>query len=219
MTSPAALPGLFAGLAPVLDNFGYLAVAGFVLLEDFGVPVPGETVLIAAAIYAGAGRLSVMGVGLVAVAAAVVGDNVAYALGRAAGRPLVSRFGRFVFLTDKRLGSAESWFARHGGKVVIVARFVEGLRQANGWIAGIAGIARMDWLRFLAYSSAGALLWVATWLTVGYVSGRHIDAVYSTISRSLLYILAGAAAILAVLLLRHVERRRRKPRDQDRAGQ
>lgn len=198
------LPGVFASLAPVLDQYGYLAVAGFVLVEDFGVPVPGETILIAAAVYAGAGQLNVIVVALIAFVAAVVGDNIGFVLGRWGGRPLVLRFGRYVLLTEKRLDAAERWFNRHGDKVVVVARFVEGLRQANGWIAGITG---MRWARFAVFNAVGAALWVGTWVTVGYVSGSHIDAVYSVISRYLIYVVVAVAVVLLALLARHLVRR------------
>lgn len=204
MSSPQ-LPGVFASLAPILDRYGYLAVAGFVLLEDFGIPVPGETILIAAAVYAGAGRLNVVVVGLLAVAAAIVGDNVGYALGRFGGRALVLRFGRYVLLTEKRLDAAEKWFGRHGGKVVVIARFIEGLRQANGWVAGITG---MPWVTFVIFNAIGAVLWVGTWLTVGYVSGSHIDTVYAAITRYLVYIVIAAAVVVIALLIRHFYRRR-----------
>lgn len=205
MTSPQ-LPGLFSSLAPVLDQHGYLAVAGFVLLEDFGVPLPGETVLIAAAVYAGAGRLNVVAVGLIAVAAAVIGDNIGYLLGRTGGRRLVLRFGKYVFLSENRLDAAEGWFQRHGGKVVVAARFIEGLRQANGWVAGITG---MRWLRFVLFNALGAFLWVGAWLTVGYVSGNHIDRVYSAITRYIVYIVVAIVVVAAALITRHVLRRRR----------
>lgn len=203
MSSPH-LPGIFASLAPVLNHYGYLAVAGFILLEDFGVPGPGETILIAAAVYAGAGQLNIIAVGILAFVAAVLGDNVGYGLGRFAGRAAVLRFGRYVFLTEKRLAAAETWFERHGGKVVVIARFIEGLRQANGWVAGITG---MRWLKFLTFNSVGAVLWVGTWLTVGYVSGRHIDTVYATIRRYLVYVVIAAAVVLIALLVRHLLRR------------
>jgi membrane protein DedA with SNARE-associated domain len=100
--SAQPLPGLLAHLAPLLDHYGYVAIGSFVMLEDFGVPVPGETILIAAAVYAGAGRLNVFAVGLIAVVAAVVGDNIGYAIGRFGGRALVLRFGKYVFLTSER---------------------------------------------------------------------------------------------------------------------
>lgn len=203
MTSPQ-LPGVFASLAPTLDHYGYLAVAGFVLVEDFGVPVPGETILIAAAVYAGAGQLNVIVVALIAFAAAVVGDNIGYALGRWGGRRLVLRFGRYVLLTEKRLDAAERWFDRHGDKVVVVARFIEGLRQANGWIAGITG---MRWARFAVFNAIGAALWVGVWVSVGYVSGSHIDTVYAVIRRYLIYVVIAAAVVLLALLVRHLVQR------------
>jgi Uncharacterized membrane-associated protein len=204
------LPGIFASLAPVLDKHGYLAVAGFVLLEDFGVPLPGETILIAAAVYAGAGQLNVVAVGVVAVAAAILGDNIGYLLGRTGGRPLVLRYGKYVLLTEKRLDAAQGWFTRHGGKVVVIARFIEGLRQANGWIAGIT---RMHWLSFVLFNSLGAVLWVGTWLTVGYVSGSHINTVYNAFEHYVVYFVIAVAVIIAALITRHVLRRRRTSDD------
>src|SRR5713101_6252228 len=104
--SAQPLPGLLAHLAPVLDHYGYLAVGGFITLEDFGIPVPGETILIAAAVYAGAGRLNIFIVGLVAVVAAIIGDNIGYAIGFFGGRALVLRFGQYVRLTSERLDKA-----------------------------------------------------------------------------------------------------------------
>lgn len=206
MSSAPQLPGIFGTLAPVLDHYGYLAVAGFVFLEDFGIPVPGETILIAAAVYAGAGRLNVVLVGILAVVAAALGDNVGYAIGRFGGRRLVLRWGRYVFLTEERLSKAEHWFDRHGGKVVTIARFVEGLRQANGIVAGISG---MHWLKFIGFNLLGAVLWVGVWVTVGYVSGSHIDAVYSVISRIFLYVVAAAALAVVVRLFFYLRKRRR----------
>ena len=91
--SPPPLPGVLNVLAGPLDHFGYWAVLLFVLVEDFGIPVPGETVLIAASVYAGAGRLNVVAVGLVAFIAAVAGDNIGFAIGHFGGRALVLRWG------------------------------------------------------------------------------------------------------------------------------
>lgn len=208
MTSPP-LPGVLAPLAPLLDHYGYLAIGGLVLLEDFGVPVPGETVLIAGAAYAGAGRLNVAVVGLIALAAAIVGDNIGYAVGRFGGRALVLRYGRYIFLTAERLDKAEAFFARHGGKVVTVARFLEGLRQANGIIAGIAG---MHWLKFLVYNALGAVLWVALWVSVGDLAGRHLGTIYSEFTRYSLFVLVALGAVILALIGRHLVRRRRAAR-------
>src|SRR3984893_7249248 len=133
------LPGVLHSLEPTLNQFGYLAVVGLVLIEDFGVPVPGETVLILAAVYAGTGRLNIVLVSVFGFCGAVVGDNIGFAIGHFGGRQLVERYGRYVFLTPARLDKATSFFERHGGNVIMVARFVEGLRQANGIIAGTTG--------------------------------------------------------------------------------
>ena len=206
MSEPVQLPGFLATLAPLLDHWGYLAVGFLIFIEDFGVPAPGETVLIAASVYAGAGRLNIVAVAVVGFVAAVFGDNVGYAIGRFGGRALVLRFGRYVRLTEERLARAESFFTRHGGKIVVVARFVEGLRQANGIVAGIT---RMHWLRFVAFNALGAALWVATWTSVGYLAGNHIQAIYTQASRYALYLLAAAGLAIIVLIIRHRLRRAR----------
>ncbi len=204
--SPPALPGIFGALAPILDNYGYLAVGGLLFLEDFGVPAPGETILIAAAVYAGAGQLNIVAVVLIGFVAAVAGDNVGFAIGRFGGRALVLRFGRYVFLTEDRLAKAEAFFTRHGGKVVTIARFVEGLRQANGIAAGLAG---MRWLRFLGFNALGAALWVATWSAVGFFAGNNLTAIYDQLRRYELYLLIALAALIVALIGRWVWRRRR----------
>ncbi len=199
------LPGVLQKLEPVLDQHGYLAVAGLVLLEDFGVPVPGETVLVLAAVYAGAGRLSVVLVGLLAFCAAIAGDNIGFALGRFGGHRLIARFGRYVMLTPERIARATDFFERHGGKVIVVARFVEGLRQANGIIAGTTD---MHWARFLGFNALGAALWVATWTSVGYFSGAHIETIYNDASRYSAYLAVAVAALVVLYVVRHLRRRR-----------
>lgn len=104
---PPHLPGFLNSLAGPLGHFGYWAVLLFVMIEDFGIPVPGEAILIAAAVYAGAGRLNVLAVGVIGFVAAVVGDNIGVAVGHYGGRALVLRRGRYVRLTGERLGKAE----------------------------------------------------------------------------------------------------------------
>ncbi len=198
------LPGVLAALAPVLDHWGYLAVAALVFIEDFGVPVPGETVMIAAAVYAGTGRLNVFAVGVIAFVAAVAGDNIGYAIGRFGGRRAVTRYGRYVLLTPARVERAERFFERHGGKVVTFARFIEGLRQINGIIAGLSN---MPWRRFLAFNALGAALWVGVWLCLGDLAGQHIGTLYPVIQRSELYLLIAAAVLVVLLVVRHLRRR------------
>jgi membrane protein DedA with SNARE-associated domain len=212
MTAPV-LPGIFAALAPVLNSYGYLAVGGLLFLEDFGVPARGETVLIAAAVYAGAGQLNIVLVVLIGFLAAVAGDNVGFAIGHFGGRALVLRFGRYVLVTEDRLAKAEGFFTRHGGKVVTIARFVEGLRQANGIIAGITG---MRWRRFLAFNVLGAATWVALWCAVGYFAGNHLEAIYNNAQRYELYLLAALAIAAAALIVRHLLGRRRNTQPESR---
>jgi membrane protein DedA with SNARE-associated domain len=204
MTGPA-LPGALAVIAPYLAHYGYAAVGGLLLVEDFGIPVPGETVLIAAAVYAGAGRMNIVAVAIVAFAAAVIGDSVGWLIGRHGGRRLLTRYGRYVLLTPHRVARAENFFTRHGNKIVPVARFFDGLRQANGIIAGMTG---MRWLKFLVLNAVGAALWVGVWTTVGDVAGRHISTIYPMITRYGTYELAALAVVAAVLLVRFGVRRR-----------
>lgn len=207
MSAPAHLPGFLQTLAPVLDHWGYLAVAFLLFVEDFGVPAPGETVLIAASVYAGAGRLNIVVVGVIAFGAAVLGDNTGYAIGRLGGRALVLRYGRYVRLTEERLAKAEDFFTRRGGAIVTVARFIEGLRQANGIVAGTTG---MPWRKFLLFNALGAALWVGTWTSVGYLAGDHIETVYRQVGRYSLYLLAAAVVLVIV---RGVVRYRRRRKD------
>ncbi|HEX4397385.1 MAG TPA: DedA family protein [Trebonia sp.] len=189
------LPGFLNSLAPPLNHYGLWAILVLVLLEDFGVPVPGETVLIAGAVYAGAGKLNVVAVGCVGFIAAIAGDNIGYAIGRFGGRALVLRWGKYVFITEERLDKAEDFFHRHGGKIIVIARFVEGLRQANGIIAGIA---KMHWLRFLVFNMLGAALWVGTWVSIGYFAGQHITTIYNYLTRYSYYALIAVAVAVAV---------------------
>ena len=205
-SGPPALPGFLAPLASPLEHYGLWAIALFVLVEDFGIPVPGETVLIAGAVFAGSGRLNIVAVGVVGFLAAVAGDNIGYAIGRFGGRALVERWGKYVFLTKERLDKAERFFDRHGGKIIVVARFIEGLRQANGIIAGISG---MHWLKFLACNALGAALWVGTWVSVGYFAGQHITTIYDAITNYSLYAAIAAVVLIAGWLLLRLRKRRR----------
>jgi membrane protein DedA with SNARE-associated domain len=199
------LPGVLRSLEPALNHYGYLAVGALVLLEDFGVPVPGETVLVLGAVYAGTGRLNVVVVALVGFTGAVLGDNIGFAIGHLGGRPLIERYGRYVLITHERLDTATGFFERHGAKIVVAARFVEGLRQANGIIAGVSG---MHWARFLTFNAIGAALWVCVWTSIGYLSGSHIDAIYRAATRYDAYLAIAVAALLLVYLATRLKRRR-----------
>ena len=204
-SSPPPLPGFLNALSGTLEHYGLWAIGLLITLEDFGVPVPGETILIAGAIFAGAGRINIVVLGVVAFVAAVVGDNIGFAIGHFGGRALALRFGKYVFLTEERLDKAERFFDRRGSIVITFARFVEGLRQANGIIAGITG---MHWLRFLIFNAIGAALWVGTWVTVGYFAGNNITTVYHYITLYSYYVLVA----LVVLVVGYIVWRRRRRR-------
>ncbi|MFF0850869.1 DedA family protein [Streptomyces sp. NPDC003388] len=209
MSSPP-LPGVLGDIAPILDHWGYWAVGGVIFVEDFGVPAPGETILIAAAVYAGAGQLNIFAVIAIGVFAAVLGDNVGYLIGRTGGHALVQRYGKYVFLPPERYEKAEKFFARHGGKVVTIARFIEGLRQLNGIIAGSA---EMPWPRFVAFNTLGALLWVGLWAGVGYFAGDHITTIYTEVNRYSTYVLIALGVLIVAFVVRAVVRRRRRTTD------
>jgi membrane protein DedA with SNARE-associated domain len=212
---PEHLPGVLHTLEPTLNHFGYLAVLGLVLVEDFGVPVPGETVLILAAVYAGSGRLNVVLVALLGFCGALLGDNIGFAIGHFGGHQLAERYGRYIFLTPERLDKATAFFDGHGAKIIIVARFVEGLRQANGIIAGTTG---MRWTRFLIFNAIGAALWVLVWTSVGYLSGSHIDTIYADATRYDTYLAIAVGALLLAYIARRVVRVRRSRATNPRYG-
>ena len=164
--------------------------------------------MVAAAIYAGAGRLNVVAVGIIAFVAAVLGDNVGYWIGARGGRRVVHRFGRYIFLTPERLDRAERFFARRGSRIVLVARFIDGLRQLNGVIAGISA---MPWRTFLLYNAIGAALWVGWWTTISYVLGTHLVEILEHTHKYKWWAIAGIAlsvTLYATLHVRHIRRRR-----------
>jgi membrane protein DedA with SNARE-associated domain len=207
MPSPTELPDFLHGVAPILDRWGYLAVAGVIGVESFGVPAPGQTIMVAAAVYAGAGRLNVVAVGAIAFIAAVLGDNVGYWIGVRGGRRVVHRFGKYIFITPERLERAEKFFARRGNRIVVVARFIDGLRQLNGVIAGITA---MPWRTFLIYNAIGAAFWVGWWTTISYLLGTHIVEIVDHTHRYkwlAIAVIAVAVATYVTLHVRHIRRR------------
>jgi membrane protein DedA with SNARE-associated domain len=208
MPPTASLPGLLDSVAPILDRWGYLAIGGVIGVESFGVPAPGQTIMIAASIYAGAGRMNIYIVAIVSFVTAVVGDNIGYWIGLRGGRKIVHRWGKYIFVTPERLEKAEKFFARRGNRIIVVARFIDGLRQLNGVIAGIT---KMPWKTFLIYNAIGALLWVGWWCTVAYLLGVHLVEImgqahkYKWIAIGLVVV---AIATYVTLHVRHIRRRR-----------
>lgn len=203
MSSAQNIPDIVKSLEPIITQYGYFAVGGLLTLEDFGLPVPGETVLIAAAFYAGLGQLNIFLVMIIAFLGAVIGDNIGFAIGQYGGHPLVLRYGKYVFITHERLRRLEEFFNRNGAKVVVVARFIEGLRQLNGIIAGLS---EMKWPRFIVFNMIGAALWVSVWSMVGYFGGSHIQ----TFLRYQAYLSIAAVIFALGFVVMHWQKHRRK---------
>lgn len=176
----------------LLADYGYLVVFAFVALESVGLPLPGETALIAAGVYAGTTHhLAVGVVALVAAVAAVLGDNVGYLLGRHGGARLVARFGRRAGLTPVRLKVGRYLFARHGEKVVFFGRFVTVLRTFAAFFAGLNGMRRG---RFFAANAIGGVLWAAVCAYGAYALGNAATQVGT-------YLLIGGVAVTASALV------------------
>lgn len=203
--SPEHIPAVINSLSPFINKYGYLGVGLLVMIEDFGVPLPGETVLIAAAFYAALGHLNIWLVGLIGFIAAIIGDNIGYLIGREGGYRLVLKFGKYVFITEDKLKRAEAFFRRYGGGIVTPARFIEGLRQLNGIIAGIS---EMPWPKFLGFNALGALLWVSCWSAVGYFSGNHI----ATFLHYEVYLTLGVLGLVVLYVVFRLIKRFRRAR-------
>jgi membrane protein DedA with SNARE-associated domain len=191
-----------SALLDFVDRFGYLGVGGLVFVESFGVPAPGETAIIAGSAAAGSGHLNIFAVAAVAFVAAVAGDSLGYLIGRTGGHALILRFGRYVRLTPERLHRVERFMNKQGSKIVVVARFVEGLRQLNGVVAGMTG---MPWPRFFLFNTIGAALWVGCWSAAGYLAGNHLEQ----LSHYLTLVILVAAAIICGYAVFHLRRRRK----------
>ncbi|MGH2591489.1 MAG: DedA family protein [Actinomycetota bacterium] len=157
------------------EPWGYIIVGVATFLENSvgaGVIVPGETLVIVGGFYARRGELWLPLVAAVAFVGAVLGDNLGFWIGRRYGRGFLERHGAKLFVTHERLETAERYYARHGGKTILLARFIPVVRSV-GFI--VAGVARMNWKRFIVYDLAGALVWAVTHSVVGYVLGASYE--------------------------------------------
>jgi len=186
-----------------IEHYGLFFLFGIVCLESAGLWLPGETALIAAAVYASKGKLSITGVIVVAAAAAIIGDNIGYWVGREGGRRLLYRYALLRRFAERFLPAGERFFIRHGGKAVFLARFFGGVRVTGAWMAGIT---RMNWWRFLGWNAAGGIVWAVAVGLIAFFAGK---AAADALGRYGVYA-AIAGAILLVLLIAalHVWKRR-----------
>lgn len=202
-STPHPLPGALKHFEPTLRHYGYYAVAVSLFVENVGIPLPGQLVLIAGAVYAGFGGLNIVAVGLVGLLASIAGSAAGYFVGVYGGRPLLDRYGKYVLLTEERLDKAETFFNHRGGLVLLFGRFVEGVRQA---MAILAGISDMTFKRFIAFTSAGALIWVTFWTALSDAAGSHITTIITYAG----YFAAAAGVVVVALIVRWVVRARRR---------
>jgi membrane protein DedA with SNARE-associated domain len=179
-------------LTSLLEHYG-LVILGFVVAaESAGLPLPGETALVAAGVLASDGHFSIVAVIAVASAGAIIGDNIGYWLGRELGRGFLQRYAIVRRFSDRVLPPAERFFQRHGGKAIFAARWFSGFRVAGAWIAGFA---HMPWWRFFFWNAAGGITWATTVGLVSYYAGR---AAADAIER---YGLLGALVVLILVVV------------------
>ena len=186
-------------LIEVPEHVGYAAVAAFVAVEASGVPVPGETALIAAAVLASQGELSIELVIAIAAAAAIVGDNVGYLLGARFGRRLLERPGRTEQRRRAALQHGEELFERHGPKAVFLGRWIALLRIWAAWLAGIAG---MRWRSFLVWNALGGIGWALFFGLLGYWGGEATAELAARLGVGAAVAVGVAALIVWVMLHR-----------------
>jgi undecaprenyl-diphosphatase len=191
-------------LVDLFARYGYAAVFVGVFLENAGLPVPGETALLAGAALSHYGRLALPWVIVTAMTAAILGDNLGFLLGRRFGRGFLERHGRRVGLTALRLAMFDRFFQRHGARTIFIARFVTGLRVFG---AVLAGASDLPWPTFLFWNATGAVAWSITFGVVGYALGRSWDTLERWIGRSglIAFAIVAAAAVVAVLRARRRE--------------
>jgi membrane-associated protein len=201
------LPDLFEVLRNHFTEHGYWTLAIALMLENAGIPIPGETVLLFASFLACQNHQLNLGlIILVATAACTLGDNLGYWIGFHGGRPLLHRYQSFFRISDQKIASGEKMFERFGPATVFFARFVFGMRIIAG---PLSGVLRMQWRRFVLFNFLGAALWVTVISCIGYFFGQHWQRLLSVVGRANV-VLSVAALIIVVYAWRKYRNRRPK---------
>jgi len=190
-------------LLDLFARYGYAVVFLGVFLENTGLPVPGETALLAGSALAHFGQLSLTRVIVTAIVGATLGDNLGFYIGRHGGRSIAERHGWRIGLTPERLRELDAFFERHGPKTVFVARFITGLRVVGAILAGASG---MRWPTFIVYNATGAIVWCTAIALAGYFLGHSWDLLERWIGRTGL---VGLAIVVGLAVL-WIARSRRK---------
>jgi membrane protein DedA with SNARE-associated domain len=181
----------------LISHYGYLVILFGVMAESTGVPLPGETILLASGFLVQQGHLDLGDAIVFAILGAVIGDQIGYWVGREGGRRFVLRWGRYLFISPGRLARAEAFFARHGGKAVFLARFFSGLRVFG---ALVAGTSRMRWGTFLLYNALGGAVWATAVILLGYFLGSSMGLVERWLGRATLVLASVLAVVVAFYL-------------------
>ncbi len=190
-------------LQQFLATYGYLAVFVFVAIESIGIPFPGETMLLVAAIDAGkTHQLSIAWIILAATLGAIVGDNVGFWIGREGGYRILRRYGKYIGFDERKLKVGIYMFRKHGGKVVFFGRFVAILRA---WAAFLAGVNRMPWSSFLVFNALGGFAWASLYGLGGYFLGEQIHRLTGTLG-TITIVLAVVFLIAFVIFIWRNER-------------
>lgn len=198
-------------LDSLLATYGYLAVFVFVGVEGLGIPIPGETMLVTAAIYSGTtGRLSIFWVIVASSAGAIVGNNIGYVIGRTGGYSLLRRYGRYIGLEENRLRLGQYLFDKHGSKVVFFGRFIAVLRI---FAAFLAGVNRMHWRLFLIFNAAGGIVWSTIYGAAAFLLGKQLLQLSGRVD-FVLVIVGVAVIIVVIVFLRRNEARLQREADQ-----
>ena len=191
-------------LLHLLATYGYWAVLVFIAIESMGIPFPGETMLLVAAIYAGTTHhLSILLVIVAAASGAILGDNLGFMIGRVGGYRLLRRYGRFIRLDERKLKLGQYLFMKHGGKVVFFGRFVAVLRA---WAAFLAGTNRMRWPGFLLFNALGGIVWATLFGLGGYYLGDNIHRLTGPVAIASI-VLATLVIIAFLIFVRRNEQR------------
>jgi len=204
-------PHIFSLLRSYLAEYGYWTVAAALLLENAGLPVPGETILLLASFLAySEHKLHLPSIILVGIYAATVGDNIGFLIGFYGGRPLLERYRKTVHIQPATIARGEDMFRRHGTATIFAARFIAGLRVIAG---PLAGVLHMPWRKFVAANLLGAALWVTVISGAGYIFGKHSEKLLSIVKDVNIGVLLAAAAIL--ILVWWKRRRKAVPKSQN----
>jgi membrane protein DedA with SNARE-associated domain len=188
---------IFELIRQYLAEYGYWTVAIALLLENAGLPVPGETILLTASFLAfSEHRLHLPSIIAVGVLAATIGDNIGFLIGHFGGRPLLTKYGKYIFIRPQTIEDGEKLFARYGAGVVFVARFIAGLRVIAG---PLAGVLRLHWRKFALFNFLGALLWVSVISGVGYLFGRHWEKLVEIMKNVNVIVFVAAGIVVAIL--------------------